>query len=1183
MTRWIRLLSALLIAFWAQKIVSADQHLIDGLLLFGAAIALFIANAPPPREDKEGDECEFALSTRSLWPALLAMTLTAVSALLLCFRLSSPLGLFLWLSGLLLFLLSLWPAPRQSTAALEMPRRLELFILLFILLMALLVRTSALDVIPNGLQSDEGNNGLEALKWLSGAPYSPYAEANEGQATLFSYLIALSFRLFGVSVHSMRMVSAVAGTLTVAAFYMMAREFYGPRAGLVGAGLLAASRWHLTFSRIIYELILTPFCAIWLFYFLHRGLRDGRRRDFILAGYALALGLNTYTAFRTIPLGAAVLILYWLVMRRQRIGNTLRGLGLFVLSSLMGLVPLGIYAIRKFDVVLGRTRSISVFKDIERAGTLEPLWDNLRKYLLMFNVRGDGASLNNLPGTPMLNLLVGALFILGLAYALRHWRRPQFFLPLAWFIGVLPAGILSVAHEAPSARRVIGLLPAIYLLAVAVIDAFWRASLRAWRGRGRRAWALGIGAAALIAGLSGILTYFGAQANNPAVWRAFSPHEAAIGRYMAALDRPASLYLSPNFNQHSAITFIADNPEYTLLDLSRHLPVREPQQSDVIYILEPASRRLEPLFHQFYPNGVWKEHLDPFGGLLFNTFEITPPQQVEARGLSARYYSNPRWQSPAAFIRRDAAISFDWRSEPPLDLPFSAEWDGALLAPQYGHYNLTIQTTGAFTLTLDGETLMSGGAGFHSAQQILTGGFHDFNLRCAAEAKVTGPVLSWEGPAGGRRVIPPSYFYTFDVPEFGLVGYYYPNINWEGAPAVVQRDVFLTAGEVLPTPYSIIWQGKILVEQPGLYKFGLNSDDGSMLYLDERLVVDNGGSHGARYVEGSINLSGGYHDIELRYFQEGGSRELELWWTLPEGKRELIPPTILFPWEGEVPARQAEAAQIATPPAGAVADSLWRVWGEGAEMQPRGVAVSPVTGWVYVSDAASRRVQVFDRAGELLFAFGEEADMEEPGDLVIDSAGNIYVLDPPADSVLCFTVEGHFVARFRSSLRLFHPRGIGIDSRDRLYIADTGGSRVVIASTSGEVLASWGEYGAGPGQFDQPTDVAVGPNGQIYIADTFNRRVQRLDADGLYLGEWDILTANTYDSPHLAVSPAGVLYLSGPEEGQVLVYDLAGNFLDRLGEQFLKPVALTVDAKGYLYVADPLQGWVQGFRAEGGD
>ncbi|OQY19416.1 MAG: hypothetical protein B6I34_09615 [Anaerolineaceae bacterium 4572_32.1] len=133
------------------------------------------------------------------------------------------------------------------------------------------------------------------------------------------------------------------------------------------------------------------------------------------------------------------------------------------------------------------------------------------------------------------------------------------------------------------------------------------------------------------------------------------------------------------------------------------------------------------------------------------------------------------------------------------------------------------------------------------------------------------------------------------------------------------------------------------------------------------------------------------------------------------------------------------------------------------------------------------------------------------------------------------------------------------------------------------MLASWGEYGAGPGQFDQPTDVAVGPNGQIYIADTFNRRVQRLDADGLYLGEWDILTANTYDSPHLAVSPAGVLYLSGPEEGQVLVYDLAGNFLDRLGEQFLKPVALTVDAKGYLYVADPLQGWVQGFRAEGGD
>jgi DNA-binding beta-propeller fold protein YncE len=176
------------------------------------------------------------------------------------------------------------------------------------------------------------------------------------------------------------------------------------------------------------------------------------------------------------------------------------------------------------------------------------------------------------------------------------------------------------------------------------------------------------------------------------------------------------------------------------------------------------------------------------------------------------------------------------------------------------------------------------------------------------------------------------------------------------------------------------------------------------------------------------------------------------------------------------------------------------------------------------------------------------------------------------------------VARFRKPLGLFRPRGIGIDRFDRLYIADTGGGRVVIISTDGDVLAVWGGSGAGPGQFDQPTDVAVGLGGQVYVVDTFNQRIQLLDADGAYLSEWPIMLANTYDSPHLVVSPTSVLYVTSPEEHQVLVYDLAGHFLGQFGGkgtgsgQFLKPVAIAADAMGRLYVTDPLQGRVQGFR-----
>ncbi len=1192
MARWVRLLIALVIALWAQKVVSTGQHLWDGLILFGPAIILFL-NAPAPRKDgsasPSNDESRTGLSRRTLWMGGLSVCLVALAAVVLWSSPSNPVGLVLWLGGLILFLVALWPAApvRQPSAFVgEVPVRLEVFLLAFIILAALLVRTLGLSAIPNGLQLDEGKNGLDALNWLSGAPYSPYATTDEGQATLFTYLIALSFKLFGVGVPSMRLVSAIAGTLTVVAFYVMAREFFGPRAGLIGAGLLAASRWHLTFSRIVSELILVPLCAIWLFYFLHRGWRDGRRRDFVLAGYALALGFNTYTAFRIIPLGVALLAIYWLVSRRRRFVANLRGLGLFALSGLMGWVPLAIYAVQVPEIFLRRTQRISVLHDIERAGSLEPLWSNLRKYPLMFNVQGDSTALNNLPEAPMLCLVVGALFVLGLAYALRHLRRPKMFLLLAWTVGVLPAGILSVAHEAPSARRVVGLIPVVYLLVAAVVDALWRAGLCAWRGRGRRVWAFGFGALTVAVGLSSLRTYFAVQAAHPSVWQAYNGCQAAVGEYMAGLEQPAVLYLSSAYSGHAVVNFIARDVDYVPLNLSEHLPVREPQETRVVYILEPASRHLEPLFHKFYPAGVWQDHIDPYGEPLFQTFKVTPLQQTEAQGLKARYYSNVEWRSPAAFTRRDPAIAFDWRQDAPLSYPFSVDWRSALLVPQYGPYDLTVQASGPFTLTLGGEVLLSGRAGLWSTRKVLVGGFQDFHLRYVAKADTGGPVFLWQGPAGEQQVVPPRSFYALDVPDFGLVGYYYPNTTWQGPPTVVQRDIFLTAGEVLPAPYSIIWRGKLLIEQPGLYRLATNSDDGSLLFVDSQLVVDNGDSHGACYVEGSINLAAGYHDFELRYFQEKGSGTLELLWMPPGGAQGPIPPTVLFPWEGEVPAGQMlEPGPVESPLPGVLADQPWQVWvAEEGMMEPRGVAVSPVTGWIYVTDASGRCVRVFDAGGQELFAFGADADLQKPGDLVVDSQGEVYVLDPPADSVVRFTGDGRFVARLREGLRLFRPRGIAIDRFDHLYIADTGGGRVVVISPAGDVLAAWGEWGAGPGQFDQPTDVAVGPEGQVYVVDTFNRRIQWLDADGAYQGEWPILEANTYDSPHLAVSPTRVLYLTSPEEHQVMVYDLAGGFLDQLGGpgegpgQFLRPVAIAVDAQGHLYVTDPLCGRVHGFQ-----
>jgi hypothetical protein len=79
-------------------------------------------------------------------------------------------------------------------------------------------------------------------------------------------------------------------------------------------------------------------------------------------------------------------------------------------------------------------------------------------------------------------------------------------------------------------------------------------------------------------------------------------------------------------------------------------------------------------------------------------------------------------------------------------------------------------------------------------------------------------------------------------------------------------------GGTYPDPYSspdfgINYQGKFWIAEPGEYSFSLTSDDGSKLYVDERLIIKNDGIHQARAIKGKVDLAGGWHTIRVPYFQ----------------------------------------------------------------------------------------------------------------------------------------------------------------------------------------------------------------------------------------------------------------------------------------------------------------------------
>ncbi|WP_460750773.1 family 16 glycoside hydrolase [Myceligenerans cantabricum] len=91
------------------------------------------------------------------------------------------------------------------------------------------------------------------------------------------------------------------------------------------------------------------------------------------------------------------------------------------------------------------------------------------------------------------------------------------------------------------------------------------------------------------------------------------------------------------------------------------------------------------------------------------------------------------------------------------------------------------------------------------------------------------------------------------------------------------------------------------VPADGTYDFRLTSDDGSRLLIDDSVVVDHDGLHGAEPAEGSVALSSGYHDLKVEYFENTGGQVLRLEWRPPGAAEfEVVPSSALSTEAGVV-------------------------------------------------------------------------------------------------------------------------------------------------------------------------------------------------------------------------------------------------------------------------------------------
>jgi hypothetical protein len=100
--------------------------------------------------------------------------------------------------------------------------------------------------------------------------------------------------------------------------------------------------------------------------------------------------------------------------------------------------------------------------------------------------------------------------------------------------------------------------------------------------------------------------------------------------------------------------------------------------------------------------------------------------------------------------------------------------------------------------------------------------------------------------------------------------------------------------KIRSSKFAFLFTGYLKIEKEGDYNFYVVSNDGTKLFIDDVLVIDNDGSHGAVERSGKIKLTKGYHPFRLEYFDGGGSHALNVTVEGPGIKRQQIPKGMLW-------------------------------------------------------------------------------------------------------------------------------------------------------------------------------------------------------------------------------------------------------------------------------------------------
>ncbi|PKL92482.1 MAG: hypothetical protein CVV21_01630 [Candidatus Goldiibacteriota bacterium HGW-Goldbacteria-1] len=778
--------------------------------------------------------------------------------------------------------------------------------------LALILRLYNILDVPPGFSKDELNAFSLFEQAKKNVPLPMYIESL-GAATLGAVFIGKLGTLFGLDMFTVRFFHAAASSFNVVFIFLLGRELFGRRTGVIAGLILALISQHLIFSSKLESMNLTMLAVTVSFFFYFAALRNANKFFMVVSGIFLGFGIYLYTPGRVAPV---ILVLYWIILfilnlKVKGKKDFLIFSVIMVFAALIVFAPMLDYVMKNTGTYFKRASSFNILpllfsKDM---GSAVVLW--VHQFGILFRLffsEGCANGVHNFPGRAAFDYLTGFFFLGGLGYMIYYWKSRNNLFVLLWFTVGMGIAIISFGADLYPARIILA-IPAVALIAAVGLDKL----TSVLQGIKIKKYSAALPVIIILLAFIAVLNmnrFFVIYPQDASVRFMYGASAVEI-RKLAEKHKNSNVFCSRYFYDtnriESQLSMHLDylKMKYSFIDVSDAdlSAYYNAEGKDVLIVTEGVYTFSRDYFLRYYPNAkvyYIYDNIDYlFSGIRFLTdaYGWKNPGVVTSF-IKERYFVNnafdhsvPQVKAVVVYIPNSDILAlhgfnvdFKGNKGEKINKKLSANMlapEAAMTSavistlieiPDYAKYDFYVEGCKSYTAVIDGKSA--------SSAEMLYKGLHILKLEISGIQNL-GAVIKWRKNGVRWEEIPVKYFID-STNISGLMASYYADsrkVYQQLEPLMQYSNYFYSPRmgvNLAKGNAGVVYKGRLLVTKQDKYSIIFENTSGGDVYVDG--VKISGLDRDGRIKTSEVVLDYGWHDIEIKtYIGHSNSVNRLLW------------------------------------------------------------------------------------------------------------------------------------------------------------------------------------------------------------------------------------------------------------------------------------------------------------------